>query len=122
MCARPDLFAFQVTCLVPLAYCGIVGFYAWNVSKRAHTAIPQTPQGRLFSYLPESEHLAAVCLTFQVWDFIVSIFINELAEPIMLSHHVLAAIVSWASLESQVGYRCKFMRLSMLRGFTRHTA
>ena len=101
-CIRPDLFAFQAACFVALAYCGILGFHAWYISKRVHTVIPATPEGRILGYLSESEKLAAASLTFQVWDFVASLFIDEHGTPIMLAHHIIAALVSYASLKSQV--------------------
>jgi hypothetical protein len=103
-CFRPDLAAFQCTCGVALWYLGLQGFFTWHVSRRAHTIIPQTPEGRLFGYLKESEWLAAASVAFQVWDFIASLFIEEHSSLIMLAHHIIAGIVSWMSLESQV--RC----------------
>ncbi|KAI2510917.1 TLC domain-containing protein [Fragilaria crotonensis] len=72
LCVRPDLFAFQVACFAALAYCGIVGFHTWHISKRAHTAIPQTPEGRIFGYLPESENSQQL--------FYISVFFLGLSE------------------------------------------
>lgn len=80
---------------------GTTGFLAWHVSKRAQTAIPATPEGRLFGFLEESDRLNAGIFVFQVWDFLASLFIPEHATFIFLGHHVLAALTAWFSLEYQ---------------------
>jgi len=101
-CSRPDLFAFQVSAGFGIFYCGMLGFHSWHVSRRAHTGIPSTPEGRLFGYLEEGEKMATALFTFQVWDFFITLFIPEHFGPIMLTHHAMAAIVSWFSLSHQV--------------------
>lgn len=103
VCPRSDLFAFQVASGLAIAYCGVLGFKTWHVSKRVHTALPQTPQGRLYGYLEESETLAAVNFTFQFWDFFISLVIPEHRGALMLLHHVAASTVCFLSLEYQVG-------------------
>lgn len=76
-CSRPDLFAFQIVPGLAMLWVAVSGFITWHVSKRVHTSLPQTPEGRLFGYLAESEQLAAASLTFQVWDFFLSLSIPE---------------------------------------------
>jgi hypothetical protein len=76
-CSRPDLFAFQMSSGMAILFVGLVGFRTWHVTRRVHSLIPATPEGRLFAHLPESEQLAAANLTFQVWDFFVSLLIAE---------------------------------------------
>jgi hypothetical protein len=98
VCSRSDLFAFQVTAGLPIAFCGASGFMGWHLNRRPHTAVPATPAGRLFGYLPEAELLASVIFTFQVWDFFVSILIPEHRTAVMMSHHVMAATVSFCSI------------------------
>lgn len=98
LCNRVDLFTFQVASGIALTTCGIIGFVIWHVTKRVHTQLPSTPEGRLFGYLPESELLAAINFTFQSWDFFVSLTIPEHATAIMLAHHIMAATVSWCSI------------------------
>jgi hypothetical protein len=98
VCSRSDLFAFQMTALIAIIYCGVTGFMGWHITRRAHTAVPQTPQGRLFGYLPEAEKLAAVNFTFQSFDFFVSLMIPENRTAVMLTHHTMAATVSWLSI------------------------
>jgi hypothetical protein len=101
-CSRSDLFAFQVASGLAIAFCGVVGFHTWHIRKRAETALPANPEGRLFGYLPESELLGAVNFSFQFWDFFISLLIPEHRGPLMLMHHCLAAIISWCSLEFQM--------------------
>jgi hypothetical protein len=98
VCSRSDLFAFQVTAGLPIFFCGAAGFRAWHLTRRPHTAVPATPAGRLFAYLPEAENVAAVIFTFQVWDFFVSLLIPEHRTVVMMSHHLMAATVSWCSI------------------------
>lgn len=99
-CFRPDLLAFQLTCFAALLYLGCTGFYTWHITKRVHTLIPESPQGRIFGYLRDSERIAAVNLTFQVWNFVASLCIEEHCTLILLAHHAVAGLVSWSSLES----------------------
>ena len=81
VCSRPDLFAFQVGSGIAIFFVAILGFWTWHVSRRVHWAVPATPEGRLFAHLPEGEILAAVNLTFQVWDFVMSLVIPEHCTP-----------------------------------------
>lgn len=101
-CSRADLFAFQMTGFFAIVICGLAGVYTWHISRRAHRGVPQTPAGRLFAHLPEAEFIAAVCFSFQVWDFFISLSIPEHRTAIMLTHHFLAATVSWFSIRYQV--------------------
>eukprot|EP00567_Pseudictyota_dubia_P014159 CAMPEP_0197437830 /NCGR_PEP_ID=MMETSP1175-20131217/4976_1 /TAXON_ID=1003142 /ORGANISM="Triceratium dubium, Strain CCMP147" /LENGTH=283 /DNA_ID=CAMNT_0042967445 /DNA_START=160 /DNA_END=1011 /DNA_ORIENTATION=- len=102
ICARPDLFAFQIGSGIAIAYCGVMGFVTWHVTQSVYSKLPSTPEGRLFGYLRESENLAAANFTFQLWDFFVSLAIPEHATPVLLLHHAAAALVSWFSLSFQV--------------------
>jgi hypothetical protein len=83
-------------------FMGVTGFLAWHWTKRAHIAIPNTPEGRLFGYLDEADRLNAGIFVFQVWDFFFSMMIPEHATFIFLSHHVLSALTAWFSLEYQL--------------------
>lgn len=76
-CSRADLFAFQIIPGLAMLWVAIVGISTWHLTKRVHTCLPRTPEGRLFGYLRESEELAAASLTFQVWDFLTSLTIEE---------------------------------------------
>jgi len=90
-CDRRDLFAFQVVSLFNLSYLGLLGFNTFYISKRASSALPQTPQGRYFgNTLPEADYVNAVIVIFQGWDFIASIFFEEHCTAIMMVHHLLA--------------------------------
>lgn len=100
-CSRNDLLAFQVSSGMALTTCGILGFRCWHWTQRVFTILPATPEGRLFGYLPEAELLAAINFTFQFWDFWISLTIPEHATAIMLSHHLMAATVSWCSIQYQ---------------------
>lgn len=100
-CYRPDLFAFQIACASALFFCGITGFNTWYITRRVHTMISRTPEGRVFGYLPESERLVAVNFTFQTWNLVSSLFIEEHCTLILLVHHSIAAFVCYSSLESQ---------------------
>ncbi|CAB9511259.1 TLC domain [Seminavis robusta] len=101
-CSRSDLFAFQISSGIAISFCGVLGFYTWHVSKRVHTALPATPEGRLFGYLPESEQLAAINFSFQFWDFFISLLIPEHRTPLMLGHHTAASVVCFMSLQHQM--------------------
>jgi hypothetical protein len=72
------------------------------VNKRAFQAVPQTPAGRLFGYIPEAEVLAAASFTFQLWDFFISLLIPEHRTAIMLSHHLAASLLSFYSIKYSV--------------------
>ncbi len=55
----------------------------------------------MYGYSEESELIAAVSLTFQFWDLVATPFIPEFSSPIMLGHHVCAALVSYVALQYQ---------------------
>jgi hypothetical protein len=78
---------------------GVTGFVAWHVTKRAHTAIPNTPHGRLFGYILEADRLNAGIFVFQTWDFLASLMIPEHSSPVFLAHHLIAAMTAYFSLE-----------------------
>jgi len=95
------LLGFQWAAYAALTYCGLYGFWVWHISRRVHTALPSTPYGRIFGYLPEAEYLAACNFTFQLWDFFISFTIAEHRTALMLTHHLLAASVSMCGLGFQ---------------------
>jgi hypothetical protein len=101
ICSRSDLFAFQMTSWLALLFCGLLGFHTWHVTGRSHSTIPNTAVGRLFGSIPEAEKLAAACFTFQFFDFLVSLTIPEHRTAIMMTHHFMAASVSWFSIQFQ---------------------
>mmetsp|Transcript_13760 Transcript_13760/g.27888 ORF Transcript_13760/g.27888 Transcript_13760/m.27888 type:complete len:295 (-) Transcript_13760:205-1089(-) len=100
-CTRADLFAFQFAAGLMLFYLGLVGFIAWHITKTAHNNIPKTPEGRIFGYLKEGENLNVAIFCFQAWDFVVSSMIPEHCSLVFLSHHFLAALTAFLSLEYQ---------------------
>jgi len=81
---------------------GGMGFWTWHVTKKVVTGIPQTPEGRLFGYLNEADQLNAGIFVYQTFDFFASMFVPEHATTIFLTHHLLAAITAWMSLEYQM--------------------
>lgn len=102
VCNRTDLFAFQASSGIALTTCAILGFHTWHISRKAHTALPATPQGRLFGYLQEAELLAALNFGFQFWDFVISLTIAEHSTTLMLGHHLMASTVSWCSIQYEL--------------------
>jgi len=96
-CIRSDLFAFQMTSFVPILFCGFYGIYAWQTCGNTM----HSPEERLFGYNIHAERIAAACFTFQVWDFVISLLIPEHCTPIMLTHHAMAALVSFFAVHGQ---------------------
>jgi hypothetical protein len=95
-CSRPDLFAFQFTAEIMQVFMGVTGFLSWHNKSRK---LIKTPEARLFGFIPAADRLNAGILVFQVWDFIFSLMIPEHATPVFLTHHVLAALTAYFSLE-----------------------
>jgi hypothetical protein len=83
-------------------FMGGMGIYAWHITKRVTTRIPQTPEGRLFGYLEEADKLNVGIFVYQTWDFFASMVVPEHNTAIFLAHHMLASITSWMSLEYQM--------------------
>lgn len=112
VCSRSDLFAFQMTSIWAILACGCLGLMAWYGPDRVSQS--SLPARRLRGYHWAGEWLCAVNFTFQVWDFFVSLFIPEHATSIMLTHHTLAAVVSFCGLyyESLHYYAVFFLGLS----------
>jgi len=85
----PFLMSFELTCLLPLAFCAYVGTNAWLNDV---TTGYDTPFDRLYKAAPESgRRMILVNLAFQLWDFLISLNRKELNSPEMLAHHALAA-------------------------------
>jgi len=101
-CSRPDLFAFQAASAVSQLALGGFGFYTWHVSRKVMTDIPQTPEGRLFGYLKEADLLNAGIFVYQTFDFFASLLLPEHATAVYLTHHLLAAVTAFMSLEFQI--------------------
>lgn len=127
-CTRVDLFAFQIVSFVNLLYLGVLGFHTFFVSRRAFTALPQKPLGRILGnvqspnstngkngvMLPEADHVNIGIVIFQGWDFIASIFFEEHCTAVMMTHHFLAFICGLFSLEYGVSHATSFYLVSSL--------
>lgn len=108
-CARRDLFAFQVVSFINLSILGVLGFYTFFISKRASSALPQTPQGRYLGTIgtggrlfPEADYVNAVIVIFQGWDFVASMFVEEHCTAIMMTHHFMAFVCGFFCLYYEV--------------------
>ena len=77
---------------------------AWYITQSVHKDLPNTPEGRLFGYLPANDDIATINFVFQVWDFIVSWFVPEYCTVLMMCHHAMSALVCFYSIHWQV--RC----------------
>lgn len=100
-CKRPELFAFEFVCGGVFLWQSIVSIRSWHIRKSPMKKFPSNPIGRVFGYSEESEIIATVSLAFQFWDLVATPFIPEFSSPIMLGHHLLAALVSYISLQYQ---------------------
>lgn len=79
----------------------IVSVRSWHIRKTPMKKFPDNPIGRVFGYSEESEIIATVSLAFQFWDLVATPFIPEFSSPIMLGHHISAALVSYFALQYQ---------------------
>lgn len=64
--------------------------------------IPQTPEGRLFGYSKEADLLLTGIFVYQTFDFFCSLFIPEHATIVYLTHHLLAGLTAYLSLDLQM--------------------
>ena len=109
-CGRPDLFAFQMVSGLVFIVVSILGLHAWYHHR--HT-IPSTgtttgttkryslttPASRLYGYQYESHIILIINLSYQIWDFVISIgVIHEYCTTIMLLHHFVAGLVAYYGL------------------------
>lgn len=101
-CSRSDLFAFQAASAVMQLFMAGMGLYAWHIGKRCNKGLPQTPEGRLFGYLPEADTLLVGIFVYQTFDFFASMSIPEHNTVVFLGHHALASFTAWMSLEYQM--------------------
>lgn len=99
-CSRPDLFAFQVAGFIMQVFMGLSGLLSWHGPRKIRT--PETPEGRLFGYLPDADQLNAGIFVYQTWDFFFSLSIPEHATAVFLAHHAAAALLAYFSLEFQM--------------------
>ena len=99
-CSRPDLFAFQVAGFIMQMFMGLSGLLGWHGPRKIRK--PASPEGRLFGYFPEADQLNAGIFVYQTWDFFFSLSIPEHATFVFLTHHFLAALLAYFSLEYQI--------------------
>jgi hypothetical protein len=106
-CGRPDLFAFQIVSGIVFLIVSLLGLHAWyhHTTTTATIAVTKkrysltTPASRLYGYQYESQMILVVNLSYQIWDFIISIgVIPEYCTTIMLLHHFVAALVAYYGL------------------------
>lgn len=106
-CGRPDLFAFQMVSGLTFILVGGLGLYMWHVQKSVHRF--STPEARLYGFQVEAKWLTVANLAYQLWDFGISLTIPEHRTPIMLTHHAVAATVSFSGLYNyMLGYYAAF--------------
>ena len=111
-CGRPDLFAFQIVSGIVFIVVSSLGLYAWyhhqitqhgtsttTTTNNTKRYLLTTPALRLYGYQYESHIILIINLSYQIWDFIISLFvIPEYCTTIMLLHHFVAAIVAYYGL------------------------
>jgi TLC domain len=128
-CGRPDLFAFQIVSGALFLIVGILGLYAWYVTPITSTSNVftspssngsssknysmdrpfDTAESRLFGYQKEAHWLTVLNFSYQLWDFLVSLYIPEHCTLIMLTHHAVAAIVCFTGIYNyMMGYYAIF--------------
>lgn len=113
-CGRPDLFAFQVVSGVTFAIVGCLGIYLWNIQQQQRQpprGVHQfrTPEARLYGFHAETKWITIVNLAYQIWDFAISWTIPENRTAIMLTHHFIAATVSFSGVYNHmIGYYATF--------------
>lgn len=104
-CTRPDLFAFESICGSIFVFMSIISIKHWYFLGKGY---PQgiskhgTRHSRILGHMPVAEFLSATSFVFQSWDLVLTLFIPEFNEPLMIAHHILAATVSWFSLQYQL--------------------
>jgi hypothetical protein len=126
-CGRPDLFAFQIVSGILFLIVGLLGLYGWywspltassigTVNTRNDNGFNQKEQRskdsaevRLFGHQKVAQWLTVLNFSYQLWDFVVSLFIPEHRTVIMLTHHAAAAVVSFSGIYNyMMGYYAIF--------------
>jgi TLC domain len=124
-CGRPDLFAFQIVSGILFLIVGSLGLYGWYVPPRApsFSGTVNTQNGfnqkedrsmddseiRLFGHQKVAQWLTILNFSYQLWDFVVSLFIPEHRTVIMLTHHAAAAVVCLSGIYNyMMGYYAIF--------------
>jgi hypothetical protein len=103
-CRRPELIAYKVVAFFSMATMGSIGIYNWHFTSKMKQLASKdaTPEDRLFGSLPASNFLNVVIFCYQLWDFCVSLTIPEKFDVIFLSHHLLALLTAYCSLEYEM--------------------
>jgi TLC domain len=124
-CGRPDLFAFQIVSGILFLIVGLLGLYGWYVSPTASSfsRTLNAPNGvnqkedrskdsaevRLFGHQKVAQWLTILNCSYQLWDFVVSLFIPEHRTVVMLTHHAAAAVVCLSGIYNfMMGYYAIF--------------
>jgi len=94
---RADLGAFQVTCFLFYIFAGVSGGRAYY--SPGWTA--KNDYDKLYGRDDVAERLSTVGFSFMVWNFLVSLGIDEHSSAIMLVHHLLGGLVCWLSVKYQ---------------------
>lgn len=100
-CKRPDLFAFEFVNTCTFLWQSFIAIRSFHFRKTPFKSFPQTPVGRVFGFSEESEIIACVSMTIQLWGLVMTPLIPEFSSAIMLGHHFLAALVSFVALQYQ---------------------
>lgn len=101
-CIRPSLFAFEGVCGAVFIMMTIYSIKAWHFDKHPQKCIPQTAAGRVFGYSSQCEKITALTFVFQIWSCAFTPFIPEFFSTVMMSHHIMASLVSFLSLQYQL--------------------
>lgn len=99
-CKRPDLFAFECINALVFLILSITSIKSWYIRKDTQTKLTTTV-GRVYGYCPQSEKVAAISFTFQLWSVVFTTSIPEFFSTIMMSHHIMAALTSFLALQYQ---------------------
>ena len=100
-CKRPDIFAFEGVCGTIFIIMTYLSIKSWHIDQHPQSSIPQTPIGRVYGYSSQCEKVAAISFIFQLWSCFVTPFIPEFYSTIMMTHHIMATLVSYLALQYQ---------------------
>jgi len=103
-CKRPELFAFEFVNAIMFLWLAFIAIRSFHFRKTPMKIFPQTPVGRVYGFSEESELLACISMTMQVWGLVMTPLIPEFSSAIMLGHHFCAALVSFVALQYQYYY------------------
>eukprot|EP00546_Thalassionema_frauenfeldii_P012575 CAMPEP_0178907392 /NCGR_PEP_ID=MMETSP0786-20121207/7346_1 /TAXON_ID=186022 /ORGANISM="Thalassionema frauenfeldii, Strain CCMP 1798" /LENGTH=255 /DNA_ID=CAMNT_0020579187 /DNA_START=49 /DNA_END=813 /DNA_ORIENTATION=- len=95
-CGKPELFAFQIVCGSVFVVIGGWSFWDWHMVQRSSNQT--TAVQRLYGHDSAAQWVTVLNLAFQVWDFLISLTIPELCTWIMMTHHLVAAILAFSAI------------------------